>query len=343
MGSEVHLAVDTMSGDLGLRVSVPASLQILQQQPHLHLHLIGEPHALEESLSAHAVRDASRIQIIPSTAVIAMDARPAAVLRRAAGSSIQVALDHLKAGEVTGLVSAGNTGVLMALARRSIGMLPGYTRPACCSPFPVKEGRCYMLDLGANVDCSAQHLHEFAAMGSVLASALDDIQSPRVALLSNGSEEGKGNDSIRLAYQRIKEDKQLNFVGAIEGSLLHNGIADVIVCDGLLGNVALKVAEGTASLAAELVRESFTRHWWSRITGLLAAPQLRDVSTSLSVDAHGGAFLLGLQGVVVKTHGGSSEKGFVAAIAQAAHCVQENMVPRLSQYLNVKETEHLTD
>ena len=329
-----------MSGDHGLRVTVPASLQILQANPQLSLHLVGSTSGLRQALGTLSARAAGRLQVHPAVGVIPMDARPAQVLREAKGSSMQIALELLAAGSVQGVVSAGHTGALMALSRQTPGMLPGYDRPAACSAIPVREGYCYMLDLGANIDCSGEQLHQFARLGTALTAALEQCERPRVALLSNGSEPGKGNESMRQAAQLMAADAALNYTGYLEGDALFEGQGvDVVVCDGLLGNVALKVAEGTAQLAARLVREQFAGHWWSRLMGCLSAPQLRALGHNLSAELHGGAFLLGLDGVVVKSHGASTERGFAAAMGQALRCIENKMVPRLAQHLDQQEIQ----
>jgi glycerol-3-phosphate acyltransferase PlsX len=321
-----------MSGDHGLRIAVPASLQALQHNPHIHLHLVGDTEALKLALARYPDAELARIQLVPAQSVIPMDAKASRILRGNSDSSMHVALDLLAQGSVSAVVSAGNTGALMALSRRAINMLHGFSRPAFCSAIPVREGSCYMLDLGANVDCNADNLHEFALMGTALVTALENKHQPRVVLLSNGTESNKGNAVIKIAGERLMADDRINFCGFLEGSALHDGDADLVVCDGLLGNVALKVAEATAALASTLIAREYDRHWWSRALALLSAPVLRGLKRSLSADLHGGAFLLGLQGVVVKSHGGSSAAGFAAAIGQAALCIEHEMVAQLRRY-----------
>ena len=329
-----------MSGDHGLRVSVPASLQVLQDNPGIHLHLVGDEPAIRREISIHdnAGVDA-RLSIVHAAETLAMDASPTTVLRGSQQSSMHVALSLLAEGTVEGVVSAGNTGALMALGRLLLDMLPGFQRPAFCSAIPVRRGASYMLDLGANVDCSPRQLHEFALMGTALASTLQGCERPRVSLLSNGKEASKGNSTLRAAAELLDGDRTVNYCGYIEGDAIHNGDVEVIVCDGLLGNIALKAAEGTAGLAAELIAEKFSHHWWHRLLGALSAPLLSGLSESLSAERHGGAFLLGLRGVIIKSHGGSSKTGFGAALEQAAECIDHRMVPRLAHYLDSQESE----
>ena len=329
-----------MSGDHGLRVSVPASLQLLQDNSRIHLHLVGDEQAIRREISIHDGDSAAeRLTIVHAAETLPMDAKPSTVLRGRQQSSMHVALSLLADGKVEGVVSAGNTGALMALGRSLLDMLPGFQRPAFCSTIPVRRGATYMLDLGANVDCTARHLHEFALMGTALASTLQGSERPLVALLSNGKEANKGNSIIRAAAELLDGDSAVNYCGYVEGDAIHNGEVEVIVCDGLLGNIALKAAEGTAGLAAELIAEKFSHHWWHRLLGALSAPLLSGLSESLSAERHGGAFLLGLRGVLIKSHGGASETGFGAALRQATECIDHQMVPRLAHYLDSQGSE----
>lgn len=323
-----------MSGDFGLRIAVPASLQALREDSRLHLLLVGDETALRAELQNYPDAIASpRIQIVSATESIAMDASVGAVLRSKPHSSMHIAYSLLVEGRAQALVSAGNTAALMALGLKHLGILAGFSRPAYCSMLPVLKGCSYMLDLGANIDCSAQQLHDFARMGAALVSALEGKQRPTVALLSNGSEPGKGNAVIKQAALLLAADESLNYRGFVEGSDLHRGEVEVIVCDGLLGNVALKTAEGTAALVRGLIAQSLGRRWWYK----LLTPLLGDLRYALSGDRHGGAFLLGLQGVVVKSHGGSSVAGFAAALKQAAQCVEQQMLPGLTRQLSSQE------
>ncbi len=329
-----------MSGDFGPRVTLPAALRALQQHPRLHLRLVGDGRVLEQQLRADGgAADHARLSITHADSVLPVDAQPRDALRGAQDSSLHRCVSLLADEEVDGVVSAGSTAALMALGRRSISMLPGFSRPALCSAMPTESGATYMLDLGANVDADPDSLQEFARLGTALVTALEGVDSPRVALLSNGTEAGKGNLAIKEAAQRLASDTQLNYIGYIEGSDLYSGSADLIVCDGLLGNIALKTAEGTAEFAARMINRSFRRHWWLKLVAMAAAPALRDLRESLSAERHGGAFLLGLRGVVVKCHGGAGEEGFCASLDEAARCIEQDMVPKLAQHLGEQETE----
>ncbi len=334
MDSRVHLAVDIMSGDFGPRVTLPAALAALSAHPRLHLHLVGDAPQIETQIDTLDAGNRQRLSITHAPGVLPMDASTRDALRGAQDSSLHSTFKLLAEQRVAGLVSAGSTAALMALGRQRVSMLPGFGRPALCSPIPSEVGSSYMLDLGANVEADSQSLHEFGLLGSALARALDGNEAPRVALLSNGIEASKGNTAMREAARRLESDPSINYVGYIEGSTLYSGHVDVIVCDGLLGNVALKTAEGTAHYAAGALAQSFSRHWWLRLLATAAAPALREIESALSADLHGGAFLLGLDGVVVKSHGASSSVAFGAAVEQAARCIEQDMVLGLARYLD---------
>jgi glycerol-3-phosphate acyltransferase PlsX len=328
-----------MSGDFGPRITLPAALRAVATHPRLHLRLVGDGRTIENYLAETGSRDdvSGRISITHNDTVLPADAQPRDALRGNQDSSLHSCIDLLSDGQVDGVVSAGSTAALMALGRQRISMLPGFSRPALCSALPAKSGISYMLDLGANVDVDPQCLHEFALMGIALVEALEEISSPGVALLSNGSEPSKGNLAIREAAQRLSADARINYVGYIEASELYLGKADLIVCDGMLGNIALKAAEGTAAFATSSIRSSFRRHWWTRLLAAAVAPVLRQLQAALSADRHGGAFLLGLRGIVVKSHGASSVEAFAAAVEQAARCLEHDMVPALSRIIENQE------
>lgn len=333
-----------MSGDFGPQVTIPATLDALEAHPDLHVCLVGDGTLVESLLTASAPSEQcrARLSITDAPRVLPMHVQAREVLRGAQDSSLHRSLELLASGRVDGVISAGNTQALLALGRRQISMLPGFSRPAYCSTMPVETGFRYMLDLGANVDADADSLLEFARLGTTLINVLEDLASPRVALLSNGTEPGKGNLAIREAAKLMEDDPLINYCGYIEGNDLHHAGPELVVCDGMLGNVALKTAEGTAGLASRLINESLRQHWWLRLAAAAAAPTLRRLQDKLSADLHGGAFLLGLRGVVVKSHGGSSTAGFGAAVHQAARCVENDMVGKLQRFLDNTDTEQTT-
>lgn len=329
-----------MSGDFGPRVTLPAALRALELHPALHLRLVGDGRAIEQQVAAANPSPSlsARLSITHAAGVLDAGAQAREALRGNQDSSLHVCIDLLAAGQVQAVVSAGSTAALVALGRRQVSMLPGFSRPALCSSMPTRSGCTYMLDLGANVDADPESLQEFALMGSALVRALENIVSPRVALLSNGTESGKGNPAIREAARLLEEDAHINYSGFIEGSDIYDGAVEVIVCDGMLGNVALKSAEGTAAFVSGMIRERFSRHWWSRLAAIAVGPILRDLQAALSADQHGGAFLLGLNGVVVKSHGSSSLEAFAAAVDKAARCVERRMVDGLTDILDKQES-----
>ena len=332
MASRIRIAIDSMGGDSGLHHSLPAAIQSLSLLPDLDIILVGDQSAIETQLSVPA-DFSSRLSIRHASQTVAMSEKPSHALRKKPDSSIRVAVDMLRAGEVDAVVSAGNTGALMAIGCYVLKTLPGIDRPAICSAIPTGKGHCYLLDLGANVDSSAEHLYQFAIMGSAMCSAVDGINSPKVALLNIGEESIKGNEQVKLAAKLLADDKQLNYQGFIEGDKVFQGHVDVIVCDGFAGNVALKVCEGTATYITKVVKREFGRNFFTRLLAKLCLPVLRRVFCTLDPEQYNGASFLGLQGVVVKSHGASSVEGFVVAIKNAHSEVERGMLDMIDKKL----------
>ncbi len=322
------IAIDAMGGDFGPRCIVEACLACLAENPSLHLVLVGQAPLIEELIARTSDVDRARVQVEPAAEVIAMDERPAQALRGKPDSSMRVALELLRAGRVQACVSAGNTGALMALSRYVLKTLPGIDRPAMVTAVPTRTGCCHLLDLGANVDCSAEQLYQFAVMGAVAAEALG-VSRPRVALLNVGTEEVKGNQQVKLAASLLQRCRGLNYIGFIEGDGLYRGEADVVVCDGFVGNILLKSSEGLAAMIAARVEALFRRGLAARLVGLLALPLLRRLRTELAPAQHNGASFLGLQGVVVKSHGAAGVEDFQSAIRRALREIEENLPQRL--------------
>lgn len=325
----VRIAIDVMGGDLGLHSSLPAALACHRRYPDLHLTLVGCARSIDAALQAGGSRDGARLLVVDAPEVIAMDERPSAALRQHPRSSMRVAMELLAAGDVQALVSAGNTGALMALGMHLLGTLSGVDRPAICAPVPTHRGRTYLLDLGANVDCDAEQLHQFAILGSTLAMALEGLDRPDVRLLNIGREAVKGNDRVRLAATRIEADTSLEYRGFIEGDALFEGEADVVVCDGFVGNVALKVCEGTARLVRERLQETFRSGWRMRMLSVAAAEPLHDLYRQLDPQRYNGACFLGLNATVVKSHGNSSDLAFACAIERAVAAVRQELAEQL--------------
>ena len=329
------IAIDAMGGDFGPHCIVPACLQSLAENPSLHLTLVGQSPVLEELLARQSGVDYARLRIVHAETVVGMDEKPAQVLRARADSSMRRALELVREGDAQACVSAGNTGALMALAMHELNTLPGIDRPAMVSAIPTRNGHCLLLDLGANVDCSAEQLFQFAVMGMV-AAQVQGKPAPRVALLNIGSEEIKGNQQVKLAASLLKDAPDLNYVGFVEGDGLYRGEADVVVCDGFVGNILLKSSEGLAEMIAERLRTRLSAGLWARLVGALALPLLRSLEDDLTPARHNGASLLGLNGIVLKSHGATGSAGFKAAIARAVAQVREELPQRLHARL-----EHL--
>lgn len=317
-----------MGGDFGPHCIVPASLACLAEIPSLHLVLVGQESLLEELIARHSGVDRARLRIEHADEVIGMAERPSQALRGKPDSSMRVALELLRDGKAQACVSAGNTGALMALSRYVLKTLPGIDRPAMVTAIPTVQGHCHLLDLGANVDCSAKHLYQFALMGVVAAEALG-VERPRVALLNVGTEDIKGNQQVKLAANLLQQAQGLNYIGFIEGDGLYRGDADVVVCDGFVGNILLKSSEGLAAMIAARIEALFRASLRARLLGLLALPLLRRLQRELGPVQRNGASFLGLQGIVVKSHGAAAPEAFQSAIRLALAEVRENLPQRL--------------
>ncbi len=304
-----------MGGDQGAQICVPAGLAMLRQHEGLRLILVGKQEEIEPAM-ANLGAEKTRVRIQDAREVVSMNEPPVDALRKKKDSSMRVAIDLVKSGEAEACISAGNTGALMATARYVLKTLPGIDRPAIMAIVPTKHGHTYMLDLGANADCSAEHLFQFGVMGSVVAKVIENIDQPRVALLNIGEEDIKGNDMIREAAALLA-DSNLNYVGFVEGDSIPDRKADVIVCDGFTGNVALKTMEGTAHLIKHYLVAGFNSGIYGRLAGLVAWPVLRSLAKKLDPRRYNGASLLGLNGIVIKSHGGADEMAFQQAIYTA--------------------------
>ncbi len=328
------IAIDAMGGDFGPRNIVQASLACLTATPSLHLALVGQAPLIEELIARHSGVDRSRLHIVHASEVVTMDERPSQALRGKPDSSMRVALGLVADGQAQACVSAGNTGALMALSRFVLKTLPGIDRPAMVAAIPTRSGYCQLLDLGANVDCPAEALYQFAVMGAVVAESLG-VVSPRVALLNVGTEDIKGNQQVKQAAALLQAVSGLNYIGFVEGDGLYRGEADVVVCDGFVGNVLLKSSEGLATMIVARMDELFRRSLMAKAVGVLAMPLLKRLQAELAPARHNGASLLGLQGIVVKSHGSASAQGFESAIRRALIEVRENLPQRLSGRLEV--------
>lgn len=328
------ISIDAMGGDHGPDVVIPAALSALKKHPEVHFVLVGDKDTLDYHLQQHKVTDEPRLQVHHASQKVEMDELPSQALRGKKDSSMRVAINLVKEGVAAACVSAGNTGALMATARFVLKTLPGIERPAIVSSLPTMTGHTYVLDLGANVDSSAAHLVQFAVMGSVLAELVDGKPNPTVGLLNIGSEEIKGNERVKEA-SRLLEQTDLNYTGFVEGDGLYHGEVDVLVCDGFVGNVALKASEGVAHMIRHYLRTSFTRNWMTKLAGLIASPVLKHFRRELDPRAYNGANLIGLQGIVIKSHGGADAFAFANAIDIAIVEAKKDVPKNISKHLEV--------
>ncbi len=319
-----------MGGDHGPSEIVPSAIHALKIYPKLHLVLVGLQDILEEELKKHTGYDSSRLEIQHASEKVEMDELPSIALRRKKDSSMRVAIDLVKQGRVQACVSAGNTGALMATARFVLKMLPGIDRPAICSIMPRIEGHCHVLDLGANIDSSAEQLFQFAVMGSELTSAVEQIKSPSIGLLNVGEEEMKGQDRVRQTAVLLT-NSHLNYVGFVEGNDIYTGNVDVIVCDGFPGNIALKASEGVANFLSHHAKAAFQNSLYGKLAAIIAMPVLNNIRKKIDPRRYNGASLLGLKGIVVKSHGGADRLSFVHAIKEAIVEIEKNVPERIGR------------
>ncbi len=326
------IALDGMGGDHGPPVVVPAALHALTEQTDLKLILVGDREVLETAVRTFGGQLDARLSVHHASQTVAMDELPSAALRGKKDSSMRVAIDLVKQGVAAACVSAGNTGALMATARFVLKTLPGIDRPAICSALPSIKGHTHMLDLGANVDSDAETLFQFAVMGAALTSAVENIPSPRVGLLNIGAEEMKGNERVKEAG-RLLAASRLNYVGFIEGDDIYSGAVDVVVCDGFVGNVALKTSEGVARMIRHYMEQEFLRSPLTKLVGALALPVLKSFRAKIDPRQYNGASLLGLQGIVIKSHGGADIIAYANAIKEAGLEVRKAVPQRISKFL----------
>jgi phosphate acyltransferase len=319
-----------MGGDSGIKVTIPAALLALKEHPALDLILVGDEVAVRRALDKTDPNwDQKRLLIKHTTQVVAMDDLPSVALRSKRDSSMRVAVNLVHDGIAQACVSAGNTGALMAIARFILKMLPGVDRPAILFPIPSRDGVAHVLDLGANVECQAEHLLQFAVMGSILVTATTKIKRPKVGLLNVGSEQIKGTDSIKRAAELISQMPDINYIGYVEGDDIYKGGVDVVVCDGFVGNVALKASEGVAKMILHFAKEEFSRNWFTKLIALISKPVLTRVFMRSDPNQYNGGSLLGLQGVVLKSHGGANAVSFASAIDKAVKEVQMNVPEKI--------------
>lgn len=332
MNSDVTIALDAMGGDFGPEVIVPSALHVLQEDPRLRIILVGQEDVIKKQLELHGASSGDRLQIKHASQSVKMDDLPSHALRMKKDSSMRVAVNLVKDGQANACVSAGNTGALMATARFVLKTIAGIGRPAIIVKLPTITGHTHVLDMGANVDTSADALFEFAVMGSVLTSAVDDIELPTVGLLNIGEEEIKGNERVKETAGLLS-NSELNYIGFVEGDDIYKGTADVIVCDGFVGNACLKTSEGLAQLITHFIKQEFKRNLWTKAAALIALPVLNAFRKKIDYRRYNGASFIGLQGIVIKSHGGADELAFEYAIREAILEVEMNVPQRIKKRL----------
>ena len=333
---DVTIAIDCMGGDHGPHVTVPAALAVIAEREDANLILVGLREAIETELSARDARPGTRLRIHHASEVVAMDEPVASALRNKRDSSMRVALNLVKTGEAQACVSAGNTGALMAISRFVLKMLPGIERPPIATLLPTMRGHVTVLDLGANVDCSPHDLVQFGVMGATLVAAMEHKERPSVGLLNIGEEDIKGNETVKRAAELLRSSG-LNFHGNVEGDDIYKGTTDVVVCDGFVGNVALKTSEGLAQMLAGFLREEFERNVLTKAAALIALPVLNAFKRRFDHRRYNGATLLGLRGVVIKSHGSADVVAFEHAIRRGIDAVQSGVLRRISERVATAE------
>ena len=328
---DITIAIDAMGGDHGTRVTVPAAVEYLRQNPNDTIVLVGLADAIEAELRALKVTAGPHLRVHAASEVVGMDESPQMAMRNKKDSSMRVAINLVKDGDASACVSAGNTGALMATARYVLKTLPGIDRPAIASYLPTNKGQVCMLDLGANTDCNAENLLQFAIMGSTLVTALEHKPNPSVGLLNIGSEDIKGNEVVKQTALLLRES-DLNFYGNVEGNDIFKGTTDVVVCDGFVGNVALKVTEGLAQMLGGFLREEFGRNIFTKCAALVALPVINAFKRRVDHRSYNGASFLGLKGIVVKSHGSADDFAFLCAIERAAEEARGGMLQHMSEH-----------
>lgn len=319
-----------MGGDHGPHVTVPSAAEYLLADSETDIILVGIPEAIEAELKAIGVSLGPRLRIHSASEVVSMDEAPAFALRYKKDSSMRVAIDLVKSGEALACISAGNTGALLATSRFVLKTIQGIDRPALAVVLPTIKGHTYILDLGANVNCTAEHLLQFGVMGATLVSSVENKKMPSIGLLNIGEEDIKGNEVVKQAAELLRASG-LNFYGNIEGDDIYKGTTDVVVCDGFVGNVALKTSEGVAQMLATFLRQEFNRNIFTKLAGIVASPVINAFKQRVDHRRYNGASLLGLKGIVIKSHGSADKYAFTAAITRAADEVRGGMLKHISE------------
>jgi glycerol-3-phosphate acyltransferase PlsX len=331
----IRIAIDAMGGDVGLETVVPAAISVVSRDSDVYCLLVGDENQINAVLERHSLSAGARkkLGVVHASQVVAMDDAPALALRKKKDSSMRVAINLVKQGEADACVSAGNTGALMATGRFVLRMIDGIDRPAICSALPRVNGVTHLLDLGANVDTPPEGLLQFGLMGAAVASIVHNIERPTVGLLNVGAEDVKGNNQIKKTTSLFK-DSDLNYIGIVEGAEIYLGDTDVIVCDGFVGNVALKSSEGVAKMMTAILKQEFKKNWLTKLSALATIPVLNALKNRTDPGRFNGASLTGLNGIVIKSHGSADTFGFASAIDVAIKEVEAGMIESIKSYLH---------
>ncbi len=328
-----------MGGDFGPRITVPSTLDILRTSPQLRVVLLGDAQQIQHEIDRVGHVDINRIRVQHCTQSVSMNEKPSSAVRNQRDSSMWQALQLVADGEAQACVSAGNTGALMAMSLFLLRTLSGISRPAICTKVPTLSGHTYLLDLGANLECSAQQLYQFGLMATLVASAIEDNPSPTVGLLNIGVEDIKGRQEILDAAALFKADTDIQYLGFVEGDTLFQGVADIVVCDGFSGNVALKTSEGVAAMIQGLLKQVLSETLVAKLGALFARSALKRLQRRVDPAQYNGASLLGLRGVVVKSHGGATKTGFSHAVTVAVHEAQRDLPSLIEARLTQKSNQ----
>ena len=336
MQKKITIALDMMSGDHGISSAVPAAINCLEKMDDIFLILVGDKNQIEAQIPSKIkkLKD-KKFSILHTNESINMDDEILVAIRSKKKSSMRLSIIAVKEKVADACVSAGNTGALMALSRIILKTISGIDRPAICAPLPTKKGHTHMLDLGANVVCASNHLYQFAIMGSALVQSLEESQTPRIGLLNIGSEEFKGNETIKNAGSMM-QNSTLNYGGFVEGDNIFEGNFDVIVTDGFVGNIALKSIEGVANIIAHFIQNEFKKNLYNKFSALISYPVMKGVRKKVDPRHYNGASLLGLQGVVVKSHGDADSYAFGRAIRTAYYEVKNKVLYNIESLIESK-------
>jgi len=330
----IHIAVDVMGGDYGPSVTVPAVIKALSESPALTVTLLGRTTLFEKQFNNQLSVFGDRVRYIDCADEVGMDEKPSYALRHKKESSMFLSVAMVGRNEADACVSAGNTGALMAIGMFVIKTFRGIDRPAVCAEMPTEKGSCLMLDLGANVDCRAEHLSQFAVMGSVMANSMKQINHPKIGLLNIGEEESKGNEQVRLAAGLLEKNKNINYIGFIEGDDIYKGDVDVVICDGFVGNAVLKASEGVARLVGQKINQSIERSWLTKVQALLSRSLFKELQKQIDPSRYNGASILGLRKVIIVSHGKADIQGFCNAILLACRQVEEDLPEKIQLRLS---------